>query len=329
MHPGDKVRLLHGKEEGIIKRLVNPKVAEVEIEDGFLIPVAVRELVLVSKQEDRFFQPQVEKPNVDKGKKEIKATGKVKAAKGVFLAFVPMNEREVQLHVINNTDYRWIFGLFELRGAEEQGAQHGILDARASLACDKYFLGNLHNWPEWKLEILYYHALGSADARPLPSFFSFKAKPKPFTKGLADAPVIDKQAYLFQLDMESAQLPPLEKIKEAMLDGIRPEIPVSKQVAKTKSGGSTTVDLHIEALVQDAFAMPKEEILETQLKHFDKALDQALYFGADDITFIHGVGNGVLRHEIHKRLSKLADKLTFMDAQKEKFGYGATRVIFK
>jgi dsDNA-specific endonuclease/ATPase MutS2 len=48
-----------------------------------------------------------------------------------------------------------------------------------------------------------------------------------------------------------------------------------------------------------------------------------------EITFIHGVGNGTLRHQIHKQLSQMAEQLTFKDAQKEKFGYGATKVVFK
>jgi dsDNA-specific endonuclease/ATPase MutS2 len=49
----------------------------------------------------------------------------------------------------------------------------------------------------------------------------------------------------------------------------------------------------------------------------------------DEIIFIHGVGNGVLRTEIHKRLSKNKQVEYFKDAMKEKFGYGATLVKIK
>jgi dsDNA-specific endonuclease/ATPase MutS2 len=49
----------------------------------------------------------------------------------------------------------------------------------------------------------------------------------------------------------------------------------------------------------------------------------------DEIVFIHGVGNGILRMEIHKRLGKHAYVQFFKDAMKEKFGYGATLVKLK
>jgi dsDNA-specific endonuclease/ATPase MutS2 len=49
----------------------------------------------------------------------------------------------------------------------------------------------------------------------------------------------------------------------------------------------------------------------------------------DEIIFIHGVGNGTLRNELHKRLSGHKNVKYYEDAQKEKFGYGATKVKIK
>jgi dsDNA-specific endonuclease/ATPase MutS2 len=47
------------------------------------------------------------------------------------------------------------------------------------------------------------------------------------------------------------------------------------------------------------------------------------------IVFIHGTGNGTLKNELHKFISKHPQVKTFMDAHKEKFGYGATEIFFK
>jgi len=69
--------------------------------------------------------------------------------------------------------------------------------------------------------------------------------------------------------------------------------------------------------------------LNIQLAHFNKALDAAIVHQLHEVTFIHGAGNGILRHELHKILSKHPKVQTFMDARKEKFGYGATKVILK
>ena len=66
-----------------------------------------------------------------------------------------------------------------------------------------------------------------------------------------------------------------------------------------------------------------------QLKTFEQQLEKAIASGMDEITFIHGVGNGVLRTELHRRMSKHKNVKFYEDAQKEKFGYGATKVKIK
>jgi dsDNA-specific endonuclease/ATPase MutS2 len=70
-------------------------------------------------------------------------------------------------------------------------------------------------------------------------------------------------------------------------------------------------------------------MLTTQLECFEKNLENAIAGNLAEITFIHGLGNGVLREEIHRRLSKHSGVEFFKDARKEKFGYGATLVRLK
>ena len=75
--------------------------------------------------------------------------------------------------------------------------------------------------------------------------------------------------------------------------------------------------------------MAKSEKLSLQIKTFEQKLENAIAAGLDEITFIHGSGNGVLRDELHRRLGKEQHVQYFKDAQKEKFGYGATLVKIK
>jgi dsDNA-specific endonuclease/ATPase MutS2 len=67
-------------------------------------------------------------------------------------------------------------------------------------------------------------------------------------------------------------------------------------------------------------------MLRIQLEVFDQNLDKAIASGMHEITFIHGIGNGVLRKEIHKRLSQIQNIKYFQDTQKDNWGYGATLV---
>ena len=55
MNIGDRVRVLHGKEEGIIRKVSPGGRIEVEIEDGFVIPVLKSEVVLVAEAEKNYF----------------------------------------------------------------------------------------------------------------------------------------------------------------------------------------------------------------------------------------------------------------------------------
>ncbi len=55
MNIGDRVRLLHGKEEGIIRRISSGGRIEVEIEDGFIIPAVKSEVVVIAAAEKSYF----------------------------------------------------------------------------------------------------------------------------------------------------------------------------------------------------------------------------------------------------------------------------------
>ena len=87
------------------------------------------------------------------------------------------------------------------------------------------------------------------------------------------------------------------------------------------------VDLHIEELLKDPGEMSNSQIISYQLKKFQYEMDQALINHYYKITFIHGVGEGILKSAIREELKKYAD-IKFGEAPYEKFGHGATEVIF-
>ena len=51
MKPGDKVRFLRSKGDGIIRKIIDQKTVEVEIEDEFIIPTLKSDLVVISSDE--------------------------------------------------------------------------------------------------------------------------------------------------------------------------------------------------------------------------------------------------------------------------------------
>jgi dsDNA-specific endonuclease/ATPase MutS2 len=72
----------------------------------------------------------------------------------------------------------------------------------------------------------------------------------------------------------------------------------------------------------------EKEVLQYQLELFEKSFDDALVSNARQLKIIHGIGTGVLRNEIHKRLSRRKEVKYYEDADKERFGFGSTIIYF-
>lgn len=96
----------------------------------------------------------------------------------------------------------------------------------------------------------------------------------------------------------------------------------------TTQPGYAEVDLHIEAICDHPENLTDEEKHEEQLRFFRLCMNHALLNGMKKVTFIHGVGKGVLKNEIMQELNQY-DNLSYMDAPIRQYGVGATEVYFK
>ena len=91
----------------------------------------------------------------------------------------------------------------------------------------------------------------------------------------------------------------------------------------------TVVDLHIEKLTDDWKHLSNYEILSIQLKAFEKYYHLSVAHHQPSLTVIHGVGEGVLRNEIHEKLRLKKEVKTFVNQYHHNFGYGATEIFFQ
>ena len=81
-------------------------------------------------------------------------------------------------------------------------------------------------------------------------------------------------------------------------------IAASKQTTHTNPDGSLTIDLHIEA-IPGGRNIPKGQQLQFQMDTFRKIIRQNLSHRGMKITFIHGIGDGVLKAAIRKELDEV------------------------
>ena len=133
--------------------------------------------------------------------------------------------------------------------------------------------------------------------------------------------------------IEISQIDPdvfLAEIKKITVEKVirEKEKPLPKKVSKSRTPIEDEVDLHIENLLPSHRGMSNGEIIDVQLRHFTKALDNAIRNNYSKIVFIHGVGKGRLREEIIALLNTYSG-ISYRAASYELYGWGATEVLIR
>ncbi|MBD8487873.1 Smr/MutS family protein [Echinicola sp. CAU 1574] len=315
MNIGDKVRLLHGNEEGTITKISGSGRIEIEIEDGFRIPAMKNEVVVIHETEKQYFGEE----KISSGKEApLKAVKSPQMDAGLYLSYVPINDKDLSLHLINNSEKDYIFVASEVFGDNSKTLDSGTIAAKTSKKMDEKSIPQFEKWPILFLQFIPINHQAEKTLPPFEKKVKFKASS--FFKSQSTAPITGKKGYLFAIDQQVKTLD-IQQLNKSLNEGKAEEV-TSKQFKRPEK----QIDLHIEKLTEEYEFMSNTEMLKLQMETFEKNLNYAIASGMDEITFIHGLGNGVLRKEIHKYLSQLENIKYFQDTQKSRFGYGATLV---
>lgn len=98
---------------------------------------------------------------------------------------------------------------------------------------------------------------------------------------------------------------------------------------RLKDDGTLVIDLHADELLETTAGMNAADILHYQLDVFKKTMDENKKKKGQKIVFIHGKGEGVLRHALVHELNYRYKSCTYQDASFQEYGYGATQVTIK
>ena len=312
MNIGDKVRGIHTSDAGIVTKIISKDIVEIEIEDGFTIPLKVSDLVIVSS----------EKSEGTSSKSTANNNNSVKAIKGIYLSFELKNNR-IYPSLVNNTDHTIVGSIHFFSKENYDGILSFDLKQRSFLSDFKHF--EISQLSKKSFFLINYLSFQKGNC-PEPVYKSRKiALPdhKIMTKAKSTTPLSNIEALLFQIDDENKPLN-VDQLKEAMTT-TEPEVSTFSSFQKAFTTDVKVVDLHIEKLSKESDFLSNGEKLEIQLSVFEKELDQAITNDFSTITFIHGIGSGTLKHAIHKKLSEHPHVKFYEDAEKSKFGYGATK----
>ena len=262
---------------------------------------------------------------------------------GVQLAFDPSfdaegNPETYQLYLLNGSPHRLLYEVKVKTGETQRFQKFGPLAPRAKLNLTRID----YSWLNERLSVeMDLRAAVEGGTGPR-HFHVLRVKPKQFFNNYREVPSLSRGAHLFTLferiDTRSvadrAEQTSLRELTRAQLrqsgKGAAPAPPPPPtNDPAARAAFNDVLDLHLSALVKDPATIARDRALETQLRAFDRYMDQALRMDVPQVYIIHGVGDGVLKAAIHKRLQTVPFVRHFHNSYHPRYGYGATEVLFE
>jgi hypothetical protein len=350
---GDKVKFLNEVGGGEITKIMNPATVYVSTEDGFEIPVMITEIILHPSENHSDAMPQAASPAIastdarmfdemDRITRLQKFTSLNNLAQGIYLAYIPQDQvwllkDNIELYLVNFTAFDIAFSLQTAsQDNRYQSVEQALLPAFSKRHIASIEREDLENWLAGFVQVLFFKRTDTQAYLPLHSPFKVKVVRFLQKDAFLSNNFLPQKSLVVALGMPVA----IEDKEKTLLskDDLKME---KKQVQCAKvieresfikqyaiDRDTAEIDLHIESIVEDISSLNKSQMLEMQLNLFSKCIESALSEGLQKVIFIHGVGNGTLKAEIHKRLKEYPN-IHYFDASIQKYGCGATEILIK
>lgn len=346
---GDRVKFLNDVGEGTIISFQNKDIAVVLNDDGFEVPVLMKELLRV---EGEYVFNDRETENVNDRKAESSSTQKEDVEEedleedglntdnnaNLYFALVPKNQKDIlnsdfDTYLINDSNFRVLYTISKKESEFQSLFAYGNLEDNTKVILDSIKRDELNDFEEITFQLIFFRKGNYYLLNPLNK--TWNVKPSRFFKQntFTENDFFHEKAFIYELTAQEINMDAYisdADIEKAKKEKARKE--PNKQFKSSKSGGKQEieeVDLHIQELVDDHSNLSNTEIIDIQLSRFTTTLDGGILAGTRRMVFIHGVGNGRLKHEIKKTLDRKYPKLKYQDASFKEYGYGATMVILK
>jgi hypothetical protein len=345
---GDLVKFLNDVGQGTIVRFQDDKIALVLNEDGFEMPVLISELLKIegdytfnnSQEQSSSNNSESSKPqNIIVEEDDLEEDGlNTDAEAKVYFALVPKNQNDMinsdlDVYLINDSNFRVSYAISKSEDKFQALFAYGTLEDNTKVIMETIKREELNSFEEINFQLLFFRKGNYFLLNPINK--TWNVKPARFFKqsAFAENDFFHENAFIYTLTGEKINLADhisdsdIEKSKRDK-DQKEPR----KRLRSSKSGenqGIEEVDLHIQELVDNHEGLSNSEILDIQMSRFMTTLDGGIIAGTRKMVFIHGLGNGRLKHEVLKTLDRKYPKLRYQDASFKEYGYGATMVMIK
>jgi hypothetical protein len=333
---GDRVKFLNDTGSGEVTRIVDPKTALVQVDDGFEVPWMIADLVVDTGKYDIDHEEEEEEistpgPSTTFSERTITTSEAVVLDdEEVVLAFLPdENSSAFETYLVNSSSYHFKYTISRQQEGELILFSEGTLEAGIKISLGNYQPGNINDEEYFRIQGIFFNAGFFNHIPPLDLLITVSAAEMYDAGSRIENDYFLEKAILHTLHdwRKPDPTPPMEidaeQLKRAMVT--KGDLQGEKRSVRSKE--LVEVDLHIEKLIDNHRSLEHAEILEIQMSRFRTALESAILHKDQRIVFIHGVGNGKLKHELRRTLDKEYKSCRYQDASFREYGYGATMVI--
>ncbi len=353
MKIGDKVRFLSEVGGGIVRGFQGKDIALVEDEDGFEIPMLIKECVVVQTDDYNIPLKSVKKPapvaeaeeEEPEEEEDKPITYRAPEIRGndvlnVYLAYVPQDVKAISstafdAYLVNDSNYFIDYLYLSAEGKSWTLRSRGTVKPNMKMHLEEFGKGDLNSMEHVAVQLLAYkddRTFLLKDAVNMELRIDTVKFYKLHTFQPSDFFAEPALIYDIVRDDEAARqvFVSADDIKEALLQKSVSDVPakVRKKQHKVKND-IVEVDLHINELLDDTTGLGNAEMLNYQLDVFRKTLEEYKDKKGQKIVFIHGKGDGVLRRAILDELKRKYKNYPSQDASFREYGFGATMVTIR
>ncbi|HEX2898661.1 MAG TPA: Smr/MutS family protein [Bacteroidia bacterium] len=313
---GEKVRLLHTKGEGVVQRVISPTRVEVLVDEFYEMELGVDEVVKINAAESIL-------------RNEEEAESSQPKKKGVGPTLAPAPDLPPSFVLFKNADQDYEFWLLN-QGRNEVlftcfikvGNKFISYNSGSVMPRDNHFIGRqtpseFHMARMIYLQVLQFPRI--EHPKPVaPITLEINCKTDIFIREPKSVPGLNVQGWEFVLE-ERVEL------QTSMVAESQADVRITNQKPPKPP---KVVDLHIHKIISNPLGIDSHTMMRLQLEAFEKAITDAQAHHLDTMVFIHGIGNGTLKKEIHNRLKGYDFVKHYELADPVEYGNGATIVHF-
>ena len=255
-----------------------------------------------------------------------------------YLAFVPVDIKEIthtrfETYIVNDSNYYIHYSYLVAEGNAWTLKSVGEVEPNTKLFIEEFGREVLNDMGRIGVQLTAYKKDKPFLLKPAIDV-QFRIDPVKFYKlhVFEENEFFEQPSLLFTIVDNDEVARPLvvdsKRLKEQMYKDEKIIAHEGKKKRK-KDDGTLVIDLHADELLETTAGMNAADILHYQLDVFKKTMDENKKKKGQKIVFIHGKGEGVLRHALVHELNYRYKSCTYQDASFQEYGYGATQVTIK